>query len=43
VLDLVTRFGLANGLRAVSRGWVQEELSEVAGLDRTFISGLECG
>jgi len=43
VSDLVTRFGLAVRAARRERGWAQEELSEAAGLDRTYISGLERG
>lgn len=41
--DLVTRFGLAVRAARRERGWAQEELSEAAGLDRTYVSGLERG
>lgn len=41
--DLVTRFGLAVRAARRARGWAQEELSAAAGLDRTYISGLERG
>lgn len=43
VPDSLKRFGLA--VRAARRecGWAQEQLSEAAGLDRTYISGLERG
>lgn len=40
---LVTRFGLAVRAARRERGWAQEELSAAAGLDRTYISGLERG
>jgi transcriptional regulator with XRE-family HTH domain len=43
VSDLVARFGLAVRAARRERGWAQEELSEAAGLDRTYISGLERG
>ncbi|MGH3760245.1 helix-turn-helix domain-containing protein [Actinophytocola sp.] len=41
--DLVSRFGLA--VRAARRelGLAQEQLSDAAGLDRTYVSGLERG
>ena len=41
--DLVTRFGLAVRAARRERGWAQDELSEAAGLDRTYLSGLERG
>jgi transcriptional regulator with XRE-family HTH domain len=43
VPDLVTRFGLAVRAARTERGWGQEHLSEIAGLDRTYVSGLERG
>jgi transcriptional regulator with XRE-family HTH domain len=43
VSDLVARFGLAVRAARRERGWAQDELSEAAGLDRTYISGLERG
>lgn len=43
VPDLLTRFGLAVRAARQERGWAQEQLSEAAGLDRTYISGLERG
>ena len=41
--DLVARFGLAVRAARRERGWAQEQLSEAAGLDRTYVSGLERG
>jgi transcriptional regulator with XRE-family HTH domain len=43
VSDLVARFGLAVRAARRERGWAQEQLSEAAGLDRTYVSGLERG
>jgi len=43
VSDLVKRFGLAVRAARREHGWAQEELSEAARLDRTYISGLERG
>jgi transcriptional regulator with XRE-family HTH domain len=43
VSDLVARFGLAVRAARRERGWAQEELSAAAGLDRTYVSGLERG
>jgi transcriptional regulator with XRE-family HTH domain len=43
VSDLVARFGLAVQAARREHGWAQEQLSEAAGLDRTYISGLERG
>jgi transcriptional regulator with XRE-family HTH domain len=43
VPELVARFGLAVRAARQQRGLAQEELAEVAGLDRTYISGLERG
>jgi transcriptional regulator with XRE-family HTH domain len=43
VSDLVSRFGLAVRAARREHGWAQEQLSEAAGLDRTYISGLERG
>lgn len=41
--DLVARFGLAVRAARREHGWAQEQLSEAAGLDRTYVSGLERG
>lgn len=41
--DLVARFGLAVRAARREQGWAQERLSEEAGLDRTYVSGLERG
>jgi len=41
--DLRTALGLAVRAARVERGWTQEQLSEAAGLDRTYVSGLERG
>jgi transcriptional regulator with XRE-family HTH domain len=43
VHDLLKRFGLAVRAARRERGWAQEQLSEAAGLDRTYVSGLERG
>jgi transcriptional regulator with XRE-family HTH domain len=43
VPDLVARFGLAVRAARRQRGWAQEQLSAAAGLDRTYVSGLERG
>jgi transcriptional regulator with XRE-family HTH domain len=43
VSDLVARFGFAVQAARREHGWAQEQLSEAAGLDRTYISGLERG
>jgi transcriptional regulator with XRE-family HTH domain len=43
VPDLLARFGLAVRAARRERGWAQEQLSEAAGLDRTYVSGLERG
>jgi transcriptional regulator with XRE-family HTH domain len=43
VSALVARFGLAVRAARRERGWAQEQLSEAAGLDRTYVSGLERG
>lgn len=40
---LVFRFGLAVRAARTEQGWAQERLSEMAGLDRTYVSGLERG
>ena len=41
--DLRRPFGRAVRRARESRGWTQEKLSAAAGLDRTYISGLERG
>ncbi|MGO8959709.1 MAG: helix-turn-helix domain-containing protein [Streptosporangiaceae bacterium] len=41
--DLLERFGLAVRAARREHGWAQEQLSEAAGLDRTYVSGLERG
>lgn len=41
--DLVSHFGLAVRAARREHGWLQEQLSEVTGLDRTYVSGLERG
>lgn len=41
--DLVSRFGLAVRAARREQGLAQEELSDAAGLDRTYVSGLERG
>jgi transcriptional regulator with XRE-family HTH domain len=43
VPDLLARFGLAVRAARLERGWAQEDLSAAAGLDRTYVSGLERG
>jgi transcriptional regulator with XRE-family HTH domain len=43
VPDLLKRFGLAVREARRERGWAQEQLSDAAGLDRTYVSGLERG
>jgi transcriptional regulator with XRE-family HTH domain len=43
VSDLVTRFGLAVRAARREQGLAQEQLSDAAGLDRTYVSGLERG
>jgi transcriptional regulator with XRE-family HTH domain len=40
---LQARFGLAVRAVRLQRAWGQEQLSDAAGLDRTYISGLERG
>ncbi|MGX1977207.1 helix-turn-helix domain-containing protein [Streptomyces kronopolitis] len=41
--DLRPHLGLAVRAARVRCGWSQELLSERSGLDRTYVSGLECG
>ena len=41
--DLVAHFGLAVRAARREQGLAQEQLSEAAGLDRTYVSGLERG
>lgn len=41
--ELRRAFGEAVRLMRKRRGWSQEQLAEAAGLDRTYISGLERG
>lgn len=41
--DLQKRFGAAVRAVRVSHGWSQERLAGAAGLDRTYISGIERG
>jgi transcriptional regulator with XRE-family HTH domain len=43
VSELRRAFGEAVRLVRKGRGWSQEQLAEAAGLDRTYISGLERG
>lgn len=41
--ELQAAFGLAVREVRRSHGWSQEQLAELAGLDRTYVSGLERG
>jgi transcriptional regulator with XRE-family HTH domain len=43
VRDLQKGFGRAVRRARHERGWSQEKLAETAGLDRTYVSGLERG
>jgi transcriptional regulator with XRE-family HTH domain len=43
VSDLRSAFGLVIRAARERRGWSQEQLSHVAGLDRTYVSSLERG
>jgi len=43
VPDVRSAFGLAVRAARLARGWSQEQLSEAAGLDRTYVSSLERG
>ena len=42
-MELRLAFGRAVRAQRVTRGWSQERLAAEAGLDRTYISGLERG
>jgi len=42
-VELRLAFGRAVRAQRVTRGWSQERLAAEAGLDRTYISGLERG
>ncbi len=41
--EVLVLFGRRVRAARVSKGWSQEELAAAAGLDRTYISGLERG
>jgi transcriptional regulator with XRE-family HTH domain len=41
--DLPIRFGVAVKKRRLDHGWTQDKLAERAGLDRSFVSGIERG
>ena len=41
--ELPIRFGVAVRKRRLDYGWTQDELAERAGLDRSFVSGIERG
>ena len=43
VPDIRSAFGLAIRAARERRGWSQEQLSDAAGLDRTYVSSLERG
>lgn len=42
-MDIRKRFGKKVRVARTFRGWSQEDLAEAAGLDRTYISGIERG
>lgn len=41
--DLPSKFGAAVRQRRLDQGWTQDKLAERAGLDRSFVSGIERG
>jgi ribosome-binding protein aMBF1 (putative translation factor) len=43
LMDLQQAFGAAVRTARLRNGWSQEKLAAVAGLDRTYVSGLERG
>lgn len=42
-VELLRKFGLAVRAERLRRGWSQEQLAAAAGVDRTYVSGLERG
>lgn len=42
-MDIRKRFGINIRKARTSKGWSQEDLAESAGLDRTYVSGVERG
>jgi len=42
-MDIRKRFGKNIRKARISKGWSQEDLAGAAGLDRTYISGIERG
>lgn len=42
-MNIQTKFGKNVRLFREAKGWSQDKLSEMSGLHRTYISGIECG
>ena len=42
-MDIRKEFGNAVRNLRLAKKWSQEDLAEASGLDRTYLSGIECG